>query len=38
MHIVTAPAASPPNAPPRDLVAGEAGSPVAGAADPRFAQ
>ena len=38
MHIVTAPAASTPNAPPRELLAGEAGSPVGGAADPRFAQ
>ncbi len=38
MHIAPAPAASGPNAPPRELIAGEAGSPVGSAADPRFAQ
>ena len=38
MHIAPAPAASGPNAPPRELIAGEPGSPVGSAADPRFAQ
>src|SRR5687767_7879859 len=38
MHILPASAASGPNPPLRDLIAGEAGSPVGSAADPRFAQ
>jgi ribonucleoside-diphosphate reductase alpha chain len=38
MHIAPAPAASGPNALPRELIAGEAGSPVGSAADPRLAQ
>ena len=37
MHIAPA-AASGPNIPPRELIAGEAGSPVGASADPRFAQ
>src|SRR5689334_16470278 len=32
------PAATSPAQPPRDLIAGEAGSPVGSSADPRFAQ
>jgi len=31
-------ASSPAATPPRDLMVGEAGSPVASSADPRFAQ
>ncbi len=38
MQSFPAPALSGPNAPPRALIAGEPGSPVGGAADPRFAQ
>ena len=38
MHIATPAPQSSPSAPPRDLIVGEPGSPVASAADPRFAQ
>ncbi|MET0346438.1 MAG: ribonucleoside-diphosphate reductase subunit alpha, partial [Casimicrobiaceae bacterium] len=38
MHIATPVPQSSPSAPPRDLIVGEPGSPVASAADPRFAQ
>ena len=38
MQIATAAPPSSPSAPPRDLIVGEPGSPVASGADPRFAQ
>ncbi|MET0204165.1 MAG: ATP cone domain-containing protein, partial [Casimicrobiaceae bacterium] len=38
MHIATPAPQSSPSAPPRDLIVGEPGSPVASASDPRFAQ
>ncbi|MFO1312840.1 MAG: ribonucleoside-diphosphate reductase subunit alpha [Burkholderiales bacterium] len=38
MHIASAQAPTPASVPPRDLVVGEPGSPVASGADPRFAQ
>ena len=38
MHIATSAPHPTPSAPPRDLIVGEPGSPVASGADPRFAQ
>ena len=38
MHIASASTTTPNPVPPRDLVVGEPGSPVASGADPRFAQ
>jgi ribonucleoside-diphosphate reductase alpha chain len=38
MHIASAPNPNPSAVPPRDLIVGEAGSPVMSGADPRFAQ
>ena len=38
MHIATVTPLPSTSAPPRDLIVGEPGSPVASAADPRFAQ
>ena len=38
MHIATVAPQPSTSAPPRDLIVGEPGSPVASAADPRFAQ
>jgi len=38
MQIATSAPQPSPSAPPRDLIVGEPGSPVASAADPRFAQ
>jgi ribonucleoside-diphosphate reductase alpha chain len=38
MHIAPTSPQAPTSAPPRDLIVGEPGSPVASAADPRFAQ
>src|SRR5437899_380266 len=38
MHTATTGQKTPASAPPRDLIVGEPGSPVASASDPRFAQ
>src|SRR5438132_10875808 len=38
MHTATTAQKTPTSAPPRDLIVGEPGSPVASASDPRFAQ
>jgi ribonucleoside-diphosphate reductase alpha chain len=38
MHTATTAHKTPASAPPRDLIVGEPGSPVASASDPRFAQ
>jgi len=38
MHIATSAPQPSPSAPPRDLIVGEPGSPVASASDPRFTQ